>query len=119
MRTISTGILILVLLLFAAFRSAASGESAGRPDMFIIDVRSEEEWKVSHIEGAVLIPHDRVAAEISRLTVDKKAHLVLYCRSGRRTAIAADALKKSGYVNLTNLGSMENAARVLEKRIVR
>jgi len=43
----------------------------------------------------------------------------LYCRTGRRSGIALETLKSAGYRNLTNLGSMENAAKELRLPIVK
>jgi rhodanese-related sulfurtransferase len=45
--------------------------------------------------------------------------IYLYCRSGRRTVIAIDALKKSGYGDLVNLETLENASKTLNRAIVK
>lgn len=85
----------------------------------VIDVRTEQEWREGHLEGALLIPHDRIEQEIAAVAPDKKTRLYLYCRSGRRTALAIDVLKKAGYVDLVNLRTLENAARELNLPIVK
>ena len=112
----------IVSLLISALGSCAhapqeySGPPRGALD---IDVRTEQEWREGHLEGAILIPHDRIEEEISAAAPDKKTRIYLYCRSGRRTALALDVLKKAGYVDLVNLRTLENAARELNLPIVK
>jgi phage shock protein E len=50
---------------------------------------------------------------------DKSQKIYLYCRTGRRVQSAKETLEKLGYSDVVNLGSMENAARVLKIRIVK
>lgn len=113
-----TRCLALLSMLVMPLTSSVAGDKPAVTGAIVIDVRSEAEWNAGHLEGAVLIPHDRIDSGITKVAVDKKSALYLYCRSGRRTAIAADVLKKAGYLNLINLGTMENASRVLGRQIV-
>ena len=72
----------------------------------LLDVRTEEEYAASHIEGALLIP----AYEIGRRAVaelpDKDALILVYCRSGRRSANAAYDLIDMGYTNVYDFGGI-------------
>ncbi|NLB44789.1 MAG: rhodanese-like domain-containing protein, partial [Clostridiaceae bacterium] len=63
-----------------------------KPDALLIDVRTEAEFKSGHIEGALLLPIDQLQAKLSELPKDKATPLVVYCRSGNRSATAAQIL---------------------------
>ena len=112
---------LLLALLTGIFTIPASADEtpAVPANAVIIDVRTEAEWKEGHLEGAVLIPHERIVEGITAVAPDKKGKIYLYCRSGRRTGIAFDALKQTGYENLVNLGTMQNASKILKRPIVK
>ena len=80
----------------------------------LIDVRSQAEFDSGHLKNAVLIPHDVIGEKISEIVPDKKTPLYLYCRSGRRVAVAMKVLQAMGYSELHNLGGMEDARRAIE-----
>lgn len=86
--------------------------AAGR---YVIDVRTEADWKAGHIEGAILIPHDQIREKISEYVPDRQAPIVLYCSTGRRSALAFDILKELGYENVENYGAYPEAAKKLMK----
>ena len=75
------------------------GSGATAP--FVLDVRSPEEFASGHVPGAVNIPHDQIAARLAEVPRDKD--VVLYCRSGRRTMLAAEVLAGNGYTRLQHL----------------
>lgn len=68
---------------------------------FVLDVRAPEEFVSGHVPGAVNIPYDQIASRLAEVPKDKD--IVLYCRSGRRVAIAADVLVANGYQRLRHL----------------
>ena len=63
----------------------------------IIDVRSKDEFDAGHIKGALNIPYDQIAKNMSVLSELKDQTLVVYCRSGRRTGIFEEALQEKGF----------------------
>ena len=79
-----------------AVSPAAVAELSARPDApIILDVRSQAEYDAGHVPGAVLIPHDQLAARLAEL--DRDRWVLVYCKSGRRAGIAEDVLVKSGF----------------------
>ena len=85
----------------------------------IIDVRTEAEWNEGRIEGAILIPYDVIGEKIGTTAKDKSKRIYVYCRSGRRSKIAKQALEKLRYKNVVNLGSLEDAAKTMKLKIVK
>ena len=72
-----------------------------------IDVRTAEEYRAGHLEGAVHIPFDEIEQKITAISADKTQDIQLYCRSGRRSGIALETLRRMGYNNVTNAGAYE------------
>jgi rhodanese-related sulfurtransferase len=71
----------------------------------LVDVRSAQEFAGGHLPGAVNVPYDEVEKHLAALGESGDA-IVLYCRSGRRSAIAAQALERLGYRNVHDMGPM-------------
>lgn len=65
----------------------------------IIDARTQEEYDEGHIPGAILIPEYEIADRAEKELPDKDQLILVYCRSGRRSKIAAEELVKLGYTN--------------------
>ena len=116
MKIIRMVVLAIVLGVFAAAAFAADGKNV--PPV-VIDVRTEAEWNEGHLKGAVLIPYDKIEEGIKTVVPDKKTKIYLHCRSGRRSGLAIETLKKAGYQDLINLDTLENAAKVLQMPIVK
>ena len=72
----------------------------------ILDVRTQEEYDESHIPGAILIPHTEIEARTEEVLTDKDQLILVYCRSGRRSKIAAEALLELGYTNIKEFGGI-------------
>lgn len=72
----------------------------------LLDVRTPEEFAGGHIRGALLLPYTEIRERAAQELPDKDMSIVLYCRSGRRSAIAAAELVRMGYVNVYDAGSI-------------
>ena len=72
----------------------------------ILDVRAQEEYDQGHIPGAIVIPHGEIEAKAESALPDKDQLILVYCRSGRRSKIAAEALVKLGYTNIKEFGGI-------------
>jgi rhodanese-related sulfurtransferase len=72
----------------------------GQPDTIILDVRTAGEYNNGHIPGALNIPVQELAKRHSEL--DKEKLIVLYCRSGNRSASANRILKNAGFAKINN-----------------
>jgi rhodanese-related sulfurtransferase len=75
-------------------------------DHFLLDVRTPEEFVSGHIAGAVNISVESLPQRLEELPGDLP--IVVYCRSGRRSAIAADLLVKNGYQSIYDLGGIQS-----------
>ena len=75
-------------------------------DYVIIDARTDAEFAQGHIEGAIMIPEYEIEARAEKEIPDKDKLILVYCRSGRRSKIAADALVKLGYTNVKEFGGI-------------
>ena len=74
----------------------------------ILDVRSQEEYDQGHIPGAILISDTEIETRAGQMLPDKDQLILVYCRSGRRSKLAAEALVKMGYTNIKEFGGILN-----------
>lgn len=102
----------------ASLPAALSYEDLARllavPGLRLLDVRTAEEYAAGHIPGASLAPYDAIDAA-SFAEGDKAAPIVVYCRSGRRSALAKATLESLGYTNVSDFGGIDNWKGALEK----
>jgi phage shock protein E len=93
-----------------AINANALLERAKKADesFIILDVRTAEEFARGHVPGAINIAHDKLPDRIAELMGAKDKDVVLYCHSGRRSAMAAELLKANGFNRLLHLeGDMQ------------
>ncbi|MGW5386994.1 adenylyltransferase/sulfurtransferase MoeZ [Nocardia sp. NPDC003963] len=72
-------------------------------DVELIDVREPVEWDIVHIEGATLIPKDRILSGEALAELPQNRKIVLHCKTGIRSAEALAALKRAGFADATHL----------------
>ena len=75
-------------------------------DYIILDVRTQEEYDQGHIPGAIVISHEEITEKAEEMLTDKNQLILVYCRSGRRSKIAAEALVELGYTNIKEFGGI-------------
>ena len=72
----------------------------------ILDTREQDEFDEGHIPGAILIPYTEIENKAEEMITDKDKLILVYCRSGRRSKIAAESLAKLGYTNVKEFGGI-------------
>lgn len=93
------------LLLGSGSGSDDAAREALDAGALVLDVRTPAEFAQGHVPNALNIPFDQLAARVEELPA-KDRPIVLYCRSGRRSAIAARTLRDRGFSNLVDVGPM-------------
>lgn len=71
----------------------------------ILDVRTQNEYDEGHLPNAVLVPHNTIKGDVPELP-DKDQLILVYCRSGNRSKVAAQALADQGYTNVVEFGGI-------------
>ena len=115
---------VMIALSLFGFAACGEGESSGKltyeqisaeeaksimdseKEYIIIDARTESEFAEGHIDGAILIPEYEISERAEKELPDKNALILVYCRSGRRSKIASDALVNLGYTNVKEFGGI-------------
>ncbi len=82
----------------------------GSADATILDVRTPEEYSAGHLQGAMLLDFTGGAVAEAIPNLDPDAEYLVYCRSGNRSGQAIALMERAGFANVTNLGSLEQAA---------
>ena len=77
-----------------------------RDDYIILDVRTQEEFDEAHIDGAILIPDYEITDKAESVLKDKNQLILVYCRSGRRSKLAASDLVTLGYTSVREFGGI-------------
>ena len=75
----------------------------GQSGFVLLDVRTPEEYAAGHLAGAINIPHDQLANRASELPQGRNTEIAVYCRSGRRSALALAWLSTQGYQRLLHV----------------
>lgn len=80
-----------------------SEQKAPKQELVVLDVRTPEEFSAAHVPGAINIPHDQLANRLAELPASRDQPVVVYCRSGRRSALAEDVLRRARFSNVRHL----------------
>ncbi len=75
-------------------------------DVVIVDVRRQDEFDLGHIDGAILIPLNDLSNQVEEAIPNKKQAIIVYCRSGARSASAAKTLVNLGYEKIYDMGGI-------------
>jgi phage shock protein E len=86
-------------------------------DYYLIDVRTQEEFKSGYLEDAINIEWQNIKNLSKEIKKDEKIYL--YCRSGNRSGKATDILINLGYKNVKNIGGLKEASESLNLRIIK
>lgn len=78
---------------------------------FLLDVRTPQEFAEGFVKGSVNIPLDKVATQLA--TFKKQENIIVFCRSGNRSAQAKAILNQHGVSNVTNGGTWHNIQQVI------
>ena len=71
-------------------------------------INTIQNLKGGHISRAILIPHNEIGETVEDIIPDHSSTILLYCRSGRRSSIAADDLVNLGYSNVYDFGGIND-----------
>ena len=111
--------MVLLQLLAMAFLGVLCGTAALAGDaktekIMVVDVRTTEEFAQNHLVGAINL--DFKAADFSEQVqkLDKSGSYRLYCRTGNRSAQAAELMKKLGFDDVQSVGGLQDAAAKLQ-----
>jgi molybdopterin/thiamine biosynthesis adenylyltransferase/rhodanese-related sulfurtransferase len=87
----------------AEVHAALNGGANGDGDLAVVDVRESEEIAQGHLPGAKLVPRGFLESRIEGAVPDRSQHVVLYCASGNRSALAAKTLADLGYDHVESM----------------
>ena len=85
----------------AAKKIMDSGE-----EHIILDTREQDEFDEGHIPNAILLTYTEIENKAEQIISDKDKLILVYCRSGRRSKIAAEGLARLGYTNVKEFGGI-------------
>jgi len=87
-----------------------------REGALLLDVRTGWEYAFGALPGSVNIPYDEISYRANELPADKNRTLVVYCRSGRRSAIARSTLIRLGYLHVYDAGGYSDLKKCWDAR---
>ncbi|MCP3999429.1 MAG: rhodanese-like domain-containing protein [Gammaproteobacteria bacterium] len=108
-----TALLLFTAILLAGYAPLSSAEDISAIALeqqmsantvpFILDVRSADEYDAGHVPTAINIPHTEVTNRLDELPDNLDTEIIIYCRSGRRAAMAQATLEKAEFSGIRHL----------------
>lgn len=92
--------------IFAKISAAEAKKMMDAGGVTVVDVRTAEEFAEGHVLGAINIPNEMIADVAEKVLTDKDATLLVYCRSGNRSAQSARTLQGLGYTKIYDFGGI-------------
>jgi phage shock protein E len=102
---LSAALAVMVLMTRLGKTAPAKAHALVQAGARLLDVRTPSEFATGHLAGAINIPLDDLPRRVDELK-GKEAPVVVYCRSGARSAAATRVLKSKGLVDVHDLGAM-------------
>lgn len=123
---VATGLMLLwplVMRPFRAGREVSALEAVqliNRKDAVVVDVRDTGEYEAGHVAGARHVPEKQLTERLKDLEKFKERPIIVTCRSGARSDVAVQVLRRNGFAAAVNLrggiAAWEQAGMPLEKR---
>jgi phage shock protein E len=110
------GVVAAIALLSANARgelSAAEAREYLKRGALVVDVRTVAEFQAKSLTNVINLPLDEVKTKFPALVTNKSDVVLLHCRTGRRSGIAERDLRALGYTNVFNIGSFEQARKIV------
>ncbi|MBT8171783.1 rhodanese-like domain-containing protein, partial [Candidatus Bathyarchaeota archaeon] len=73
------------------------------PNLIVLDVRTQTEYDTSHLDNSILIPLDELETRINELSEFRDVEIIVYCRTGRRSAEASEILDVNNFTKIFNV----------------
>lgn len=118
LRTLAPALAALALAVGLSACAPAADPVAVTAETVVLDVRTASEYAGGHLGGAQLLDQSAGAVAAAIPELDPEASYLVYCRSGNRAGQAVALMQQAGFTDVTNLGSLEQAASATGLQIV-
>lgn len=118
LRTLAPALAALALAVGLSACAPAADPVAVTAETVVLDVRTAAEYAGGHLGGAQLLDQSAGAVAAAIPELDPEASYLVYCRSGNRAGQAVALMQQAGFTDVTNLGSLEQAASATGLQIV-
>lgn len=109
-------LLVATVVSFSTF--GTDNQKVESSDLVVIDVRSSDEYKENHVDGARNIDVNSEMFKVEIKKLDKTKKYKLYCRSGKRAEKALEIMKSEGFMQVENLKTAADTAKTLKLNLI-